>query len=254
MARTAMLRSASRHYRRSALLAERAAKEALRFGADDAVALAKVLITHQLVQARMSEQAVGSMLAEQGLDIAPAGSLAPMAFTTDFRMFEAMLVNAVDVPRLVGSLVQDAGRAAESVASTARPKVGHVRHLSPPSCSRCAVLAGRVYRWSDGFQRHPGCDCVMVPSTQEAAAGLVTDPTEFVAAGKITGLSKADLRAVADGADLGKIVNVRRQAAGIKESGRVLARAAKPTPEGIYRLASSQDDAVVMLRRFGYIT
>jgi hypothetical protein len=49
-------------------------------------------------------------------------------------------------------------------------------------------------------------------------------------------------------------VNVRRYSSGLRESGRVLARAGKPTPEGIYRLASDQQDAVRMLRRFGYLT
>lgn len=247
-----MLRSSSRHYRRSALLAERAATEAGR--ASDTATLVRVLAVHQVAQARMSEQAVDAMLTEQGIDVAAAGSLAPLAFTTDPRMFTAMLDTATDVPRLVGSLVQDAGRAAESVATTARPKVGHVRHLAPPSCSRCAVLAGRFYRWSDGFQRHSGCDCVMVPTNEDAAPGLVTDPTDLIREGKVTGLSKADLRALGDGADLGKVVNVRLKKAGLKESGRVLARAGKPTPEGIYRLASDQGDAVRMLRRFGYIT
>ena len=249
-----MLRTAASHYRRSALLAGRAAREAAAVADGGLSVVARVLITHQAAQARMSEQAVADMLKEQGLDVAAAGSLSPMAFTTDPQMLAGMLGTTSDVGRLVGSLVQDAGRAAESVAATARPRVGHVRYLSPPSCSRCAVLAGRFYRHSTGFQRHPGCDCVMVPTQQDAAPDLVADPTDLVREGKVTGLSKADLRAVRDGADLGKVVNVRRYAAGLTESGRVLARAGKLTPEGIYRLASSQADAVAMLRRFGYLT
>lgn len=216
-------------------------------------AVAGVLVTHQAAQARMAEQAVADMLTEQGLDLPAAGSLVPLAFTTDPRMLAAMLDTTGDVARLVGSLVQDAGRAAESVASTSRPTVGYVRYLSPPSCSRCAVLAGRVYRYSQGFQRHPGCDCVMIPTTDEAGPELVADPTDLIREGKVTGMSKADLRALDDGADLGRVVNVRSKQAGLRESGRVLARAGKPTPEGIYRLASDRDDAVSMLRRFGYI-
>ena len=202
----------------------------------------------------MSEQAVADMLDEQGFDIAAAGSLRPLAFTTDPRMFTAMLDTTANPARLVASLVQDAGRSAEGVAATARPKVGHVRYLSPPSCSRCAILAGRFYRHSTGFQRHPGCDCVMVATTSTAAPDLVADPTDLLREGKVTGLSKADLRALDDGADLGRVVNVRSKKAGLTESGRVLARAGKLTPEGIYRLASSQTEAVAMLRRFGYIT
>ena len=203
----------------------------------------------------MSEQYVSDVLTEQGVEVTPSGSLSPPAFTTDGRMFTDMAAKSPNLPRLVESLVQDAGRAAESVASAARPNVGHARYLSPPSCSRCAVLAGRTYRYSDGFQRHPNCDCVMIPATEDAAAGLVSDPTDLIRQGKVTGLSKADMRAIVeDGADLGKVVNVRRAASGLRESGRVLARAGKLTPEGIYRLASDRTQAVAMLRQFGYLT
>ena len=202
----------------------------------------------------MSEQYVSDVLTEQGVEMAPSGSLVPLAFTTDGRKFTDMAANATNVGRLVESLVQDAGRAAESVASAARPNVGHARYLSPPSCSRCAVLAGRIYRYSDGFQRHTNCDCVMIPATEDAAAGLVSDPTDLIRQGKVTGMSKADMRAITeDGADLGKVVNVRRAASGLRESGRVLARNGKLTPEGIYRLASDRTEAVAMLRRFGYL-
>lgn len=248
-----MLRSASSHYARSALLARRAGIAA--GSAPNALALVSILTVHQATQARMSEQYVADALTEQGTDVTPSGSLVPLAFTTDGRMFSDMAAKATNVGRLVESLVQDAGRSAESVASAARPLVGHARYLSPPSCSRCAVLAGRVYRYSDGFKRHTNCDCVMIPAAEDAAPGLVSDPTDLIREGKVTGLSKADLRAITeDGADLGKVVNVRRYSSGLRESGRTLARAGKLTPEGIYRLASDRTEAVTMLRRFGYLT
>lgn len=248
-----MLRAASKHYRLSALMAQRATNEARKAASRGLTDVGRVVAYHQAAQARLSELGVAAMLAEQGMDAPAAGPLVISAFTTAPGMFEAMAQNAVSLERLVGSLVQDAGRAAESVATTARPRVGHVRYLSPPSCSRCAVLAGRFYRFSSGFQRHPGCDCVMVPTEEDAAPGLVSDPTDLVREGKVTGLSKADLQAIGDGADLSKVVNVRRSQAGLLESGRVLARAGKPTPEGIYRIASSRDEAVSLLARFGYI-
>lgn len=57
---------------------------------------------------------------------------------------------------LTMTTVQDAGRLAVSAGMLARPHVqGYVRALTPPSCSRCAILAGRWYRVSTGFQRHP---------------------------------------------------------------------------------------------------
>jgi hypothetical protein len=69
----------------------------------------------------------------------------------------------------------------------------------------------------------------------------------------VTGLSKADLLALADGADLNQLVNVRLKKAGLRESGRVLSRAGRPTPEGIYRMSSTRTEAVALLRRFGYV-
>jgi hypothetical protein len=100
--------------------------------------------------------------------------------------------------------------------------------------------------------RHPGDDCVTVP-VAEADDSLVTDPAAMVRAGQIRGLSKADREAVLDGADLGQVVNVRRSAAGLTEAGQVLARAGRPTPAGIYRVAGDRDEALSLLERFGYV-
>ena len=78
--------------------------------------------------------------------------------------------------------VADAGRSAASVDTFTRPTVMYTRMLNPPSCSRCSVLAGRVYRNNQGFMRHPRCDCVHVVTASEAAAkaeGLIHDPYEY---------------------------------------------------------------------------
>lgn len=194
------------------------------------------------------------MLAEQSIDQAAEALLNSLAFTTATDMFVAMADAATtdaDFDRLVESLVQDAGRAAESVATATR-NVAHVRYLSPPSCSRCAVLAGRVYRYSDGFQRHPNCDCVMIPTT--VASPFVQDPADLLERGLVTGLSKADAAAVADGADLNKVVNIRLRAAGLRDAGRVLYRADRMTPEAIYRATGSDRGAALdLLRRNGYL-
>lgn len=202
----------------------------------------------------MSDLAVSEMLLEQEIDAAADAILNLIQFTTEpqtvARMVDTVATDA-GFDRLVESLVQEAGRAAESVATAVRPDIWHVRFLSPPSCSRCAILAGRVYRYSDGFLRHPNCDCVMVPTT--VANAEPQDVEQLIRDGQVTGLSKADLQALRGGADLGKVVNVRSRAAGLTESGRVLARAGRPTPEGIYRLASTRDEAVELLKRFGYV-
>lgn len=209
------------------------------------------------------------MLAEQDVDITPTARLNLIGFTTSLDTFDQMLatierqveadaqVLQADIDarfaRLVASLVQDAGRAAQSVAITARPKVSFVRHLNLPSCSRCAVLAGRIYRYSEGFQRHPGCDCTMTPVTV-ASPDLTYDPVALARDGKVTGLSKDDQRALADGADIGRVVNIRRKKAGLTESGRVLIRAGRPTPAGIYKATGGdREAAIALLKVHGYL-
>jgi hypothetical protein len=140
-------------------------------------------------------------------------------------MIEATVDSEFD--RLVASLVQDAGRAAESVAVAVRPKVVFVRYLTLPSCSRCAVLAGRVYRYSQGFLRHPNCDCVMLPTTV-AAPDLVQDPVELAKAGQIRGLSQADMLAIEQGADFGRSSTSGSVRPGCDKPGRCSPAAASP--------------------------
>lgn len=110
--------------------------------------------------------------------------------------------------RIVASLVADAGRSAMGVFTASRSEeVGHVRQLAPPSCQRCAVLAGRWYRWSDGFQRHPKCDCVMLPGERTAAS---YDPYKAYERGEISDLTRGQVKAIDDGADIGQVVNAKR--------------------------------------------
>lgn len=70
---------------------------------------------------------------------------------------EALRGGLVALERIIATQVADAGRAAVGVGIAARPRVGWVRMLSTPSCSRCAVLAGKFFRWNQGFLRHPRC-------------------------------------------------------------------------------------------------
>lgn len=244
-------------HRRSALTARRAAREAAKVRPSGPQAVAAAVATHQMAQARMGQVAVAAMLAEQAVEAPPDAPLNLAAFTTSATMLAGMLSEIApdadfEFVRLVTSLVQDAGRAAESVAVTVRPGVGWVRHLNLPSCSRCVVLAGRVYRYSDGFLRHPGDDCVTT-AVAEGDDSRVEDPADLLQRGLVRGLSKADAQAIADGADFNQVVNVRRKAAGLTEAGRVLARAGRPTPEGIYRMSSNREEAVALLQRFGYV-
>lgn len=221
------------------------------------------IFRYQVAGATLAERGVAQMLADQGADVTPDASIVPTGFTTPLDSFAAMIdtIQADNQPqesieqrieRLAESMVQEASRAAQQVAITTRKDVRWVRHLTLPSCSRCAVLAGRVYRYSQGFQRHPGCDCVMLPVT--VAAPVTYDPVELAKSGQVTGLSKADLRALDDGADFNRVVNVRLKKAGLVESGQVLSRAGQLTPAGIYQQAGDDRDyALELLRKYGYI-
>ena len=243
------LSSARRNYNLSALIARRAVQEARRGGAVQAI------ITHQFANARTSQAAVVEMLAEQNINAPADAALNLAGFTTDAAVIRDALEQVEfdwQFERLVGSLVQDAGRAAESVSVASRPQIGHVRAINPPCCSRCAILAGRFYRWSDGFKRHPGCDCTMIPTT--VASPLRQSPEQLVRDGLVTGLSKADMSALNDGADLGRLVNVRSTKAGLSEAGQTLRRGNRLTPAGIYRQAGDDHaKALTLLQRNGYI-
>lgn len=56
--------------------------------------------------------------------------------------------------RIVVNETTQAGINAERVAMVAQPQAtGYVRFLSPPSCGRCAVLAGKWFQWNTGDRK-----------------------------------------------------------------------------------------------------
>lgn len=158
---------------------------------------------------------------------------------------------------------------------------GYVRVLNPPSCARCAILAGRFYRWSEGFQRHDNCDCQHIPMFVAAASGITVDPDEYFnslsRAEQDDYFGKANAAAIRDGADIDRVVNsttrINRRgtkavytAGGKKYTteattkrgyyGRLEENRGVPrmTPEQIYKDAG--DDRILalsLLERYGYI-
>jgi hypothetical protein len=210
---------------------------------------------------------------------------------------QAALSAGADFLTLVASTqISDAGRAADQVAlvaaeprednvepantTTGPPSLrnvryGWVRMLTPPSCSRCAVLAGRFYKWNDGFERHPMCDCRHIPAIESLENDLTTNPYDY-----FNSLTKeeqdryfgvANSRAIREGADLNQIVNAttRKGALFTADNGRRYTREGtsrrgfarsragnvlRPTPWQIYRDARGRrEEAVRLLREFGYI-
>lgn len=263
-------------------------------------------------QRQMTEAAadyVPKVLRQTGIPDQPEGEFRPeslVGIASDGRRLDTLAYGAVteaktavskgaDAPQALAQGVNwldlmaklqiaDAARQAVGVMTASRKNLsGTVRVLNPPSCQRCAILAGRWYRWSSGFLRHPHCDCVNLP-TRDAkwaeAEGFITDPMEAYRQGHIRDLTEAQKFAIDNGADIGQVVNAtrgmsttatRRRA---PRSGRTttatpvvtpgapdllagLARSRPEgilTPEGIYREARSRDEAIAMLRDLGYIT
>ncbi|ORJ92584.1 hypothetical protein A6F55_23755 [Prescottella equi] len=190
----------------------------------------------------------------------------------------------------VHTQLADASRVATGLAIAARPRVGYVRMLVPPSCSRCVVLAGRFYRYSAGFLRHPKCNCRHIPATEDTAGDLTTDPREFFDSLDTPQQDKlftaAGAEAIRDGADINQVVNARRGAHGldvagqlqrqnvygqqlftttegvtkrgiagkvIRTRGRTARRTPRLMPEAIYELAESREQALRLLRMNGYV-
>ncbi|WP_179277869.1 hypothetical protein [Rhodococcus sp. 14-2496-1d] len=191
----------------------------------------------------------------------------------------------------VQTQVADANRVATGLSVTVRPEIGYVRMLNPPSCSRCAVLAGRFYRFSSGFLRHPSCDCRHIAASEDVAEDVRTDPMDYFASLDTRMQDKiftvAGAQAIREGADIGQVVNARRGANGLDTAGRltrrdvygqslfttsegvtkrgvagklIRARGRTPDttprlmPEDIYEISGGdRDDALRMLRLNGYI-
>jgi hypothetical protein len=175
---------------------------------------------------------------------------------------EALRVGQVLLDMIVRTQVADAGRAATGIGITSRG-VGYVRQLAPPSCSRCVVLAGKFYRWNTGFQRHPRCDCVHVPTAGGRSRELARSPRGYFdslsAAEQDRTFGKAGAQAIRDGSDVGQVVNARRgmQAAGTTTESTTrhgVAARGRLMPEEIYRRSQGdRDEALRLLRLHGYL-
>jgi hypothetical protein len=128
---------------------------------------------------------------------------------------EAMMLGGAQLQLINRTQVTDAGRTADQVALIARPQMdGYVRVIVGDTCSRCIILAGRWYPYTEFFERHPNCDCIMVPAND--AAGLVQDPLEIYNGltpqeRTAAGWSAADQKAVNLGADIVQVTNVHRR-------------------------------------------
>ena len=232
----------------------------------------------QVGAARIGSAYIGAALDELGQAVEPEGEIVATALTgaqsldgltygsLDDLLFgavvkarqakagslpERLAVGGRHLEQLVHTQVSDAGKQAASVAMTARNGVGYVRAANPPCCKDCANLAGKYFRSNTGFQRHPGCDCVHIPTTvaEPGGFGQSVDPSQ------ITNLTDAERQALADGADLSRVVNANRGRSkdGFTTTERKPRRGQRLTPEGIYRVSATREEALTRLRDNGYL-
>lgn len=140
--------------------------------------------------------------------------------------------------------VADTARSSVAAGMAARPHVsGYYRVLRPPSCARCAILAGRHYRWNAGFKRHPRCDCVGLP-VNKPDDRFEFDAHAAIAAGQVTGLSKADLQAIVEhGANPAQVVNAKQAMYDVGQFQATNASTTRRSIAGSRMLARSVDRA-----------
>lgn len=115
--------------------------------------------------------------------------------------------------------ITDAGRTATHAQLVADTRLaGYERVVKLPACDRCIVLAGRLYRYSTGFRRHPNCDCTMRPVTREQWRTENPDNhpralfDAMSTAEQDARFGAGNAAAIRAGADLSQVVNARRGA------------------------------------------
>lgn len=206
-------------------------------------ALVRILSAAQVSAARGADDYIADVLRAQHGHPAPYADLVPDGFGNGLASDGRDLADLLQTPligvfqdldngrtveqalrggehRLVtitATQVADAGRLADQTAMAVEPKIrGYIRQVTLPSCARCIILAGRFYRYSDGFDRHPLCDCIHVPARgddwveeqdpQELIDQMRRDHPEQLAKSMTAG----DLKALDHGADLNQVVNAHR--------------------------------------------
>lgn len=204
---------------------------------------------------------------------------------------EAMVGGLADMAMYASTAISDTARSADQVSMAAnRSCVAYVRVVQLPACSRCIILSGRMYTYSEGFLRHPRCDCQTIPLREHEWPGVPTPRQLFErmpTAEQHRVFTDAGARAIRHGADIGQVVNARRgmstahmfgrdlqvtsegttrrglygsrmrRAGGefAKAPGQRYSRVTTPRlmPEQIFDMASDRDEQIRLLRRNGYL-
>jgi len=259
-----------------------------RVAADTASAYVADMVSAQGGTSTATQQVDASAFAGTAADGRPLADLLQLPIATVYSRLsqgmdvrQALNLGGGLLSLLADTEVADAGRGADSVAMAAETSVeGFIRVVSGAACGRCAILAGRWYRWNAAFDRHPHCHCQQVPATdRERMAPHLTDPHSYFdslsRAEQDRAFTVAGAQAIRDGADIFQVVNARRGMSTVTTFGRQLStttegvtrrgfagqrmRAAgvsspvRLTPQAIYELASDRAEAIRLLYRFGYL-
>lgn len=281
------------------------------------VALAAVLTRLQSEAALDGARSVPAALADQGVEVEPEYAVKPRAvagfagagyepvdvfesapivtksrIAQGWPIAEAMAAGGAILSGITQTAMADAGRQGQMLAIHSRPKVGWVRMLNPPSCSRCALLAGRP-SGREAFPRHPRCDCRAIPGLEGWEQDLTMNPTLYFeslsAEEQARIFTNAGAQAIRDGADIYQVVNARRGMKTIQSPGstkwlttvegtsgrrgraaRAMDRAGlsvrskdnvmrfrltrqRLMPETIYQISTGPEDTQRLLRMYGYI-
>ncbi|MDO5670845.1 MAG: hypothetical protein Q4G50_12705 [Corynebacterium sp.] len=199
----------------------------------------KAVTEAQLANAALIDKTFGMALLAQGYQDTPIGLIVPEEFAgimpdgNPLDLIPRAVANRVRERLETGSTplrawqaggellatitqtaLSDSSRMAKAVAGLARPRTLYVRMLRPPSCSRCAILAGKRGHWDKPFQRHPGCDCTQVPVPADGDAtfeGPAFDAKAFFdsldEAEQARIFTKAGAEAIREGADPAAVIN-----------------------------------------------
>ncbi|MDU0478382.1 hypothetical protein QVA66_03905 [Staphylococcus chromogenes] len=210
--------------------------------------LIRVVTEAQLENAALVDQTFDMALLAQGWQDTPIGLIVPEEFAgvmpdgNSLDLIPQAVANRVKerlatgseplrawqaggelLATIVQTALSDSSRMAKAVAGLARPRTLYVRMLRPPSCSRCAVLAGKRGHWAKPFLRHPGCDCTQVPvpkNSTDRFTGPAFDSKAFFDSLPATEqrriFGKAGAEAISEGADVSAVVN---SASGMSASG-----------------------------------
>lgn len=257
------------------------------FEAGWADARGRAVQTLQLGRAASVHAAVpytSAVLAETGQVSMPSGAVVPAAFlasapnglpvtaTLDAlpvkakqavaggaSAVEARIAAASWLGRVTMTMLADTSRDVYQADMISRPQVtGYVRMVSAGACRDCVILAGKRYRWNQGFLRHPNCNCRHIPATEALAGDMTTDPYAYFQslseAEQDRVFGKVQAQAIRDGADIYRVVNVSNRGLATASGNRRYGTPNRRTLEDIYAHDRDRRFVIENLRYHGYIT